>query len=114
MNFFDKENIRDVRLRAFYKTVTEDTTIYSEGAYQIEFVNTGEEEIRLTDGSGNQWKILAGFPFDFNRHLLPGHPGMTRDDIIKVSFIDTGNKKECQIKFDRFVKKGDTKVYPGQ
>lgn len=114
MNFFDKENIEDVRLRAFYKVYEEDGEIYSEGSYQIEIVNTGEEEIILEDAGGNKWRILAGFPYDFNRHILPGHPGLTRDDILKITFTDTGGVKQAQVKFDRFVKKGDTKKYPGQ
>lgn len=114
MDFFDKENLKDIRLRTFYKYVDEDTTILSEGSYQIEFLNIGEEEIILTDVGGNTWRLLPGFPFDFNRHILPGHPGIIRDDIIKVKFVDTGNKKQLQVKFERFVRKGDTNIYPGQ
>lgn len=114
MNFFDKENIVNVRLRAFYKQLSEDSEIKSEGAFQISFLNIGDDNATLEDVDGNKWFLATGLPFELNAHILPGHPGITRDDIIKVTFEGVGENPLVQVRFDRFVKKGDDISYPGQ
>lgn len=114
MNFFDKENISEVRLRSFFKLIQEDTVISSEGSYQFEILNVGDDTATLEDVSGNTWTMLPGFQFEFNRLIFVGHPGIIRDDIIKVTFEGVGVDPKIQVKFDRFVKKGDTQTYPGQ
>lgn len=114
MDFFDKENISKIRLRSFYQTLTTDKEIYSEGAFQVVFQNNGEDVVTLEDVDGNKWVLQAGFPFEFNAHILTGIPGIVRDDIIKVSFAGAGGVQSLQIRFDRYVNKGDTQKYPGQ
>lgn len=114
MDFFDKANIKDVRLRSFFQVFKDDGEIRSEGAYSIRILNRGLDGATLTDVSGNTWRMEGGFPFEFNGLLLEGHPGIIRDDIIKITFDNINPDQYIQVIFNRFVKKGDDSKYPGQ
>jgi len=113
MNYFDKENIGEIRLRSFFEEIREATTLRSEGAWSFELVNAGDSVVILTDVGNKVWELEPGFPYEFNTFKFPGHPGIVRDDIIKVEFGE-GSNPLLKFKYDRFVKKGDDVKYPGQ
>lgn len=114
MDFFDKANIKDIRLRSFFQLFEEDGEIRSEGSYSIRILNIGLDGAILQDVSGNSWRMEGGFPFEFNSLNLEGHPGIIRDDIIKITFDNVDPDQRIQVIYNRFVNKGDDINYPGQ
>jgi len=108
MNFFSISGyLSKKRNRTFLQSFTTAGTILSEGAWQIEIVNSGDEDITLNI-EGITTVISSTLPQPYLRRvILPGEPYLKRDDIIPFTFAGGGVSPLMEVYYHKIVNRRD-------
>lgn len=118
MNFYSTEILANLRNRSYFEVIDGPGSaltppkqfIKSEGAWRITIFNSGTVNVFLDDGSGELLTLVPTFGFPV-QYILDGHPAVTRDDEIEVTFFAADLGQQVTVIYDRMVLKKETNEY---